>query len=87
MLSDSLGTEFTQAHIERAAKVTFANVVLLSLLCTVIDGIRRRVMVEMLRQEDHQSRRQDDEGRLFRKDSAGSGHRRQERFRRYSLLL
>ena len=47
MLSDSLGTEFTQAHIERAAKVTFANVVLLSLLCTVIDGIRRRVMVEM----------------------------------------
>ena len=47
MLSDSLGTEFTQAHIERAAKVTFANVVLLSLLCTVIDGIRRKVMVEM----------------------------------------
>lgn len=47
MLSESMGTEFTQAHIEGAAKVTFANVVFLSVLCTVIDGIRRRVMVEM----------------------------------------
>lgn len=46
MLSDSMGEEFTKAHIEGAAKVTFANVVLLSLLCTVIDGVRRKVMVE-----------------------------------------
>lgn len=37
---------FTQAYIEQAAKVTFLNVVLLSLLCTVIDGIRRKFMVD-----------------------------------------
>lgn len=46
MLSESMGEEFTKAHIEGAAKVTFANVVLLSLLCTVIDGVRRRIMVD-----------------------------------------
>lgn len=40
------GLAFTEAYIESAAKVTFANVLLLSLLCTVIDGIRRRLMVD-----------------------------------------
>lgn len=42
----STGMEFSKAHIEQAAKATFWNVVLLSLLCTVIDGIRRKFMVD-----------------------------------------
>lgn len=46
MMTKSAGLELAQEHIEQAAKVTFLNVVLLSLLCTVIDGIRRRFMVD-----------------------------------------
>lgn len=46
MVTRTTGLEFTQAHIEQAAKVTFLNVVLLSLLCTVIDGIRRKFMID-----------------------------------------
>lgn len=46
MMTRSTGLELTQEYIERAAKVTFLNVVLLSLLCTVVDGIRRRFMVD-----------------------------------------
>lgn len=39
------GAELTKEEIETAAKATFLNVILLSLICTVIDGIRRRFMV------------------------------------------
>ena len=46
MMTRSTGLELTQEYIERAAKVTFLNVVLLSLLCTIVDGIRRRFMVD-----------------------------------------
>ena len=46
MMTRTTGLELTQEHIEQAAKVTFWNVVLLSLLCTVIDGIRRRFMIK-----------------------------------------
>ena len=45
-MAGAAGLEFTQEYIEQAAKATFFNVLLLSLLCTVIDGIRRRYMVE-----------------------------------------
>ena len=40
------GIELTEDNIRPAAILTFGNVVLLSLLCTIIDGIRRRYMVE-----------------------------------------
>lgn len=46
MMTRSSGLELTQEYIERAAKVTFLNVVLLSLLFTIVDGIRRRFMVD-----------------------------------------
>ena len=46
MMTRAAELELTQEHIEQAAKVTFLNVVLLSLLCTVIDGIRRKFMVD-----------------------------------------
>ncbi len=46
MMTRSTGLVFTEEHVEQAAKVTFLNVVWLSLLCTVIDGIRRRFMVD-----------------------------------------
>ena len=45
-MSRTTGLTLTQVHIEQAAKVTFLNVLLLSLLCTVIDGIRRKIMVD-----------------------------------------
>lgn len=45
-LSVKMGLHFDSAGIGQAAKLTFANVLLLSLLCTVIDGIRRKFMVE-----------------------------------------
>ncbi len=40
------GIELTKPYVEQAAKVTFLNVILLSLLCTIIDSIRRKFMVE-----------------------------------------
>lgn len=43
--SDRTGS-ITREYIEQAAKVTFLNVILLSLVCTVIDSIRRRFMVK-----------------------------------------
>ncbi len=45
-LSNSLNVEFTEENIAVAAKLTFGNVVLLSLIFTVIDAVRRRVTVE-----------------------------------------
>ena len=46
MMIRSANLELTQEHIERAAKVTFLNVILLSFLCTIIDEIRRKFMVD-----------------------------------------
>lgn len=41
-----MGLELPQEGIQLAARVTFGNVVLLSLLCAVIDAVRRRIMVD-----------------------------------------
>ncbi len=45
-MSQTTGMVLSHDDIEKAAKATFLNVVLLSLLCTVIDGIRRRFMID-----------------------------------------
>ena len=45
-MQTAMGAALTEDMIKQAAKVTFANVLLLSLLFTVIDGIRRRLTVE-----------------------------------------
>lgn len=45
-LSRTLGITFTDEHIGDAAKLTFANVVLLSVLFAVIDMIRRKISVK-----------------------------------------
>ena len=42
----SMGITLTENNIALAAKLTFANVVVLSLICTVIDGIRRKLTVD-----------------------------------------
>lgn len=42
----NLNIEFTEESIQQAAILTFGNVILLSLICTIIDGIRRKFMVE-----------------------------------------
>lgn len=40
-----MGIELGKAEIQQAALVTFLNVVFLSLICALIDSIRRRIMV------------------------------------------
>ena len=44
-LSKSLGITFTEEHLNDAARITFINVILLSLLFVIFDGIRRKIMV------------------------------------------
>lgn len=46
MMTRSTGLELTRSHIEQAAKVTFLNVIWLSFLCTVVDGVRRKFMID-----------------------------------------
>ena len=46
MLKESMGLIFSEENIKIAAILTFINVIWLSLICTVIDGIRRKTMVE-----------------------------------------
>ena len=45
-LSAATGIALTKDKIESAAKLTFVNILFLSLLCTVIDGLRRKWLVE-----------------------------------------
>ena len=45
-LQSSMGIDYTAKGIRHAATLTMGNVLLLSLLCTVIDAVRRRFMVE-----------------------------------------
>ena len=45
-MQKALNIEFTSENTEAAAILTFINVIFLSLVCTIIDGIRRKLMVE-----------------------------------------
>ena len=45
-LTDSLGVVPTRENMNNAAKLTFVNVIVLSLIFTVIDVLRRKLMVE-----------------------------------------
>ena len=45
-LQIGMGMTFTKENIQFAVKLTFLNVILLSFICTVFDGIRRKFMVE-----------------------------------------
>ncbi len=48
MMQNSVpGIEFNADNLSIAAKLTFGNVMFLSLLCTVIDAVRRRFFVEL----------------------------------------
>ncbi len=42
LLSDSLGIELTSRNLASAARLTFANVILISLIFTVLDALRRK---------------------------------------------
>ncbi len=46
IMQRSMGMELTEENIGAAAIITFWNVVFLSLLCTVIDALRRRIMID-----------------------------------------
>ena len=45
-MADSIGLTFNSANIEAAAKITFVNVLLLTLIFAVIDHVRRKINVE-----------------------------------------
>ncbi len=45
-MQSSMGIEFTGENINAAAKLTFLNVALLSLICTIIDAVRRKITVD-----------------------------------------
>lgn len=44
-ISNTMDIKFTDANINNAAKLTFANVILLSIIYTVIDALRRKITV------------------------------------------
>ena len=44
-MTDNMNIVLSEADVNAAAKRTFVNVVALSLICTVIDALRRRIMV------------------------------------------
>ncbi len=46
IMSETLGIVFTEENISTAAKLTFGNVILISLLFTIIDAARRKLMVD-----------------------------------------
>ena len=46
VLSEDLGIELTEENVSTAAKLTFLNVALISLLFTLIDLVRRRITVD-----------------------------------------
>jgi signal transduction histidine kinase len=46
MMASGMGLAFTEENIRTAARVTFGNILLLTLLCTVIDGVRRYYTVD-----------------------------------------
>ncbi len=46
IMADTMQLTLTEENINTAAKLTFLNVVFLSLICTVIDAIRRKVTVD-----------------------------------------
>ncbi len=45
-MQSSMGMEFTEENINTAAKLTFWNVALISLICTMIDAVRRKITVD-----------------------------------------
>ena len=48
ILADSIGVELTDKNVQTAAKITFVNVVCLSILFTAIDAIRRKLTTERI---------------------------------------
>ncbi|MGM9647874.1 MAG: ATP-binding protein [Eubacteriales bacterium] len=45
VMTKTMQIDLTSDHIQAAAKLTFANVILLSLICSVIDSVRRKITV------------------------------------------
>lgn len=45
-LQAALGMDLEREQLQFAAKITFGNVIFLSFLCTLLDGVRRKVTVE-----------------------------------------
>lgn len=45
-MAGTMGIELTAENVSAAAKITFWNVILLSAICTAIDGVRRKLTVD-----------------------------------------
>ena len=58
ILADTLKLELTDTNINVAAKLTFANVILLSILFTLIDAIRRKLTTERITEHIAQAAKQ-----------------------------
>ena len=41
-----MGIELEEDGIKQAAVITFANVVLITVICVAVDGIRRKIMID-----------------------------------------
>ena len=48
ILADTLKLELTDTNLNKAAKLTFGNVIILSILFTVIDAVRRKLTTERI---------------------------------------
>ncbi len=46
VMSSNMGITLSEENIRTAAIITFINVVFLSVLCTVIDAVRRKIMID-----------------------------------------
>lgn len=45
-LQEAAGISYHEGNIRLAATLTFGNVMLLSLICTLVDGVRRKLMID-----------------------------------------
>ena len=68
VLATSLELTLTEENLAAAAKLTFGNVILLSLLFAAIDGIRRKITLNRPVKKDHPGGGKDHAGRLHRAD-------------------
>lgn len=72
-MRSTMGITLTEENINTAAKLTFANVVFLSLICTVIDWFRRELTVHRPTQKIVNAAQRFIQGGLQCTDPAGKG--------------
>ncbi|MCM1397880.1 MAG: HAMP domain-containing histidine kinase [Clostridium sp.] len=82
VLSSKMGLQLTRENINVAAKLTFGNVLLLTVVFVLIDGIRRRLTVERPVKKIVQAAEQIMQGDFTVRIEANGGLRRDDAFNR-----